>query len=44
MSSFQEILRKLEKGELPEELDFRPKEQTPDPYLYTVLSIQSSNL
>ena len=30
MSSFQEILRKLEKGELPEELDFRPKEQTPE--------------
>jgi hypothetical protein len=26
MSSFQELLRKLEKGELPEELDFRPKE------------------
>ena len=28
MSSFQEILRKLEKGELPEELDFRHKQQT----------------
>ena len=26
MSSFQEILRKLEKGELPEELNFTPKE------------------
>ena len=26
MSSFAEILRKLEKGELPEELDFRQKE------------------
>jgi hypothetical protein len=25
--SFQNILRKLEKGELPEELDFRPKPQ-----------------
>jgi hypothetical protein len=27
MSSFTEILRKLEKGELPEELDFRQKEK-----------------
>ena len=26
MSSFQELLRKLEKGELPEELNFTPKE------------------
>ena len=26
MSTFAEILRKLENGELPEELDFRPKE------------------
>jgi hypothetical protein len=25
-SAFTEILRKLEKGELPDELDFRPKE------------------
>ena len=27
MSSFADILRKLEQGELPEELDFRKKEQ-----------------
>ena len=30
MSSFAEILRKLENGELPEELDFRVKENTPE--------------